>query len=108
MTNEEVIRSRLELQASINDLTAMSQKIQASLNDQIKEIRSARFTLVSETAQMMEALKEVRKFFLENQHQDEVARLRAFVTVCQDLRTLATDGSLDKIIDAVLRLAVKP
>lgn len=107
VASEELAESRAQLQSSINELMVMSDKIQKTLHQQIQDVRATRFALVSETAQMMDSLREVRKFFLDNSHQEEVTKLRAFVSLCNDLRLLATDGSLDKIIEAILRLAVK-
>ena len=107
VAKEELLDTREQLQTTLNDITVMCDRIQDMMKDQIEEIRGTRFTLVTETAQMMESLREVRKFFLDSQHQEEIQKLRAFVALCQDLRVFASDGSLDTIIDSMLKLAVR-
>lgn len=107
VAKEELLDTREQLQTTLNDITVMCDRIQDMMKDQIEEIRGTRFTLVTETAQMMESLREVRKFFLDSQHQEEIQKLRAFVALCQDLRLFTSDGSLDTIIDSMLKLAVR-
>lgn len=70
----------------------------------IELIRSTRYTVLSETGQMMHALKDVRQFFMGSDHKDQVARLREFVELCERLQNLKNSGFLDDVADTILKL----
>jgi hypothetical protein len=52
----------------------------------------------------MAALKDVRQFFLNENHETEVARLKEFVELCERLQKLKASGFLDTVADTMLKL----
>jgi hypothetical protein len=63
---------------------------------------------VNEISQSLQALRDIRKFFIESDYATEVGRLREFVALCEQVQRLKENGTLDAISDAILRLAVAP
>jgi hypothetical protein len=73
----------------------------------LQALRDARATKVAieiETKQTLAALADIRKFFLDSRHEEEVQRLKEFVTLCERLRDLRDSGFLDTVCDTILRL----
>lgn len=71
----------------------------------IKALRDWRMSIKSERDMAIEALQDIRKFFLGNDHEKEMARLESFIRTCERLRSLAQDGTLSKVADVMLKLA---
>jgi len=71
----------------------------------IKALRDWRMSVKSERDMAIEALQDIRKFFLGNDHEKEMARLESFIRTCERLRSLAQDGTLSKVADVMLKLA---
>lgn len=67
-------------------------------------LREKRFAIDTESRLMMNQLKEVRQFFLDEKHDREVDRLREFVDLCERLKVLKESGFLDTIADTILKL----
>jgi hypothetical protein len=67
-------------------------------------LREKRYAIDTETRLMMNQLKEVRQFFLDEKHDREVDRLREFVDLCERLKALKDSGFLDTIADTILKL----
>jgi hypothetical protein len=82
------------------------EKFEAQAKLHVEQIRGKRMTIVAEAAQMTNALKEIRQFFLGSDYKDEVARLSEFVDLCERLNRLKESGFLDQIADTMLTLAV--
>lgn len=76
-----------------------------SSNERLREIRTHRMAMDTETRQLMASLREVRSFFLEKDYQMEIERLRDFVSVCERLQKLKESGFLDTVADTMLKLA---
>ena len=72
-----------------------------------EEIRQVRFAIVKETNEIIEPLKDVRKFFMGSEYKEEQARLREFVELCERLNALKQSGFLDSVADTMLNLASK-
>ena len=53
----------------------------------------------------LKALRELRQFFLESEHEREMMRLNEFVSMAERLAKLAKDGTLEKVADVMLKLA---
>lgn len=71
----------------------------------LEDLRQSRFAYVTETAQMLTPLKEVRQFFIARDYEQEIARLKEFVELCERLEGLKQRGTLDALTDTILRLA---
>jgi len=83
------------------------EKFRADTKRYLEDIRGTRFSMVTETSQMVGPLKEVRQFFLGGDYKEEVARLKEFVDLCERLNTLKESGFLDNVADTMLGLSVK-
>ena len=105
--NMEVSESKEVLEKLANDVKALSSVIEPALLDHIKGIRSARMAAVTEINQSLQALRDIRKFFLESDYQTEMERLERFVKICREINELKQTGILDVICDASIRLAIK-
>ena len=83
------------------------EKFRVDTKRYLEDIRSTRYAMVTEAAQMIGPLKEVRQFFLGGDYKEEVARLKDFVDLCERLQKLKESGFLDSVADTMLGLAVK-
>lgn len=73
----------------------------------LEELRQGRMTTVTECAKLTSALKDVRQFFIGNDYEREIGRLREFVELCERLQKLKDSGFLDAVSDTMLRLSEK-
>lgn len=74
----------------------------------LEMVRSKRYALLSETSKAMEALREVRQFFIGPDYERERDRLGEFVSLCERLMALKKSGFLDVVGDTMLKLAMGP
>lgn len=70
----------------------------------ITELRQFRFAAIAEISNGLSPLADLRKFFLSENHDSEIKRLREFVELCERLRELKESGFLDKVADTMLKL----
>lgn len=70
----------------------------------LKDLRMARMAFEVETKVLMSGLRDVRKFFLEENHDAEVAKLKEFVDLCERLQKLQQSGFLNTVADTILKL----
>lgn len=87
---------------SLSDMTGKWEEIG---KDYLKQLRELRMATTTETVQLKSALSDIRKFFLDDRHPEEVKRLLEFVEVCERLKKLKQDGTLDAVADTILKLA---
>lgn len=71
----------------------------------MEAIRQARVTTGTEAKALLNECADVRKFFLSDQHEIEITRLREFIELAERLRSLKQDGTLDKLADTILKLS---
>ena len=81
------------------------EKLKPLKKDVIEELRGMRMTTTSEAAAMLKPLEEIRKFFLGDDHKQEVERLKEFVELCERLQKLKQSGFHDTDADTMLKLA---
>lgn len=67
-------------------------------------LRQTRMAFDTETRVLMAQLRDVRQFFLDKTHEQEVARLKEFVDLCERLQKLKSSGFLDTVADTLIRL----
>ena len=70
-------------------------------------MREKKFALESETRQLLSAFGDVRQFFLDDRHEEQVKRLAEFVALCERLKALKETGFLDTVADTMLKLEAK-
>ena len=93
------LRSEMAIVGQFVDSAKTSKK------ELVETFRSMRVTTATEVASMIKPLEELRKFFLGNDHQKEVERLKEFVELCERLEKLKESGFLDTVADTILKLA---
>lgn len=71
----------------------------------LEKLRAWRQTMEREKDITLKALKDMRQFFLGDDHNLEMQRLNEFVRTCERLAVLAKDGTLEKVADVMLKLA---
>jgi hypothetical protein len=76
------------------------------LNSAIADARNKRFALDAETRNILSSLADIRKFFLDDRHEEEVRRLSEFVSLCERLKALKDEGFLDRVADTILSLSI--
>jgi hypothetical protein len=67
--------------------------------------RSLRMNIVGECSTVVNAMKDVRQFFLGPDYEKEQKRLSEFVDLCERLKTLKDSGFLDTVADTMIRLS---
>jgi len=107
MVNEEIAESKKILQKLSNEVRVAFEAVHPTLIDQIKELRETRMTMVREIQAMLDPLRDIRKFFFSESHEQEMKELQKFITLCQELSALKQSGVLDAILDSVIRLSIK-
>lgn len=105
-TNHEIEQSKKILQDLANEVMSLADVVQPALEKQIAALRSARMATVSEIRESLSALRDIRKFFIESDYETEMERLERFVKVCRELQSLKRDGTLDSLVDTILRLSI--
>jgi hypothetical protein len=103
-TNRQMEQSKKLLQDLANEVVNLGEVIQPALERQIGVLRSARMSTISEISQSLTAFRDLRQFFLADEHEHEMARLKEFVDVCERLLTLKNSGMLDALADTILKL----
>ena len=71
----------------------------------LEKVRAWRMTVEREVQMSVRALEDLRKFFLNDQHEKEMARLNEFVRTCERLQALSDNGTLNAVADVMLKLA---
>jgi hypothetical protein len=107
---ESLVDRAKEATAALDYLANHYQKSWIDISDllasAVGEIRGKRFAVESETKQMLSALADVRKFFLDDRHETEVKLLGEFVDLCERLKVLKDSGFLDAVADTMLNLSL--
>jgi hypothetical protein len=104
---DEVKKAKEELEDVKNQAFAVSDVLLPEMLSHVKRLREVRMSVTDEMRQSLQALRDVRMFFMESDYAVEVARLERFVALCRELQELKRDGTLDALCDSALRLATK-
>lgn len=80
-------------------------EIMDAMNPTLESIRLSRVAFEHETRLVLSQCRDVRKFFIEDEHAAEIARLKEFVSLCERMRALQQDGTLDVMAEIILKLA---
>jgi len=104
---EQAKAARKELETTANQVTELVGVVHPKMLEAIRQLRDSRMAMVREVHESLSALKDIRQFFLEDRHAEQISRLREFVAVCQALAQLKDSGVLDAVVDTVIRLSVQ-
>ena len=105
--NSEVKESAETLKDLANQVSALTEVVHPHLLQLVRDLRANRMAVVSEVHQSLNELRELRKFFLDSDYTNEMARLERFVALCREFQTLKRDGVLDIVSDVSIRLALQ-
>lgn len=101
---EEAKQSRQALEEAFDGIGLVHDQFKLRSKEYMDEMRSFRMTAVAETSLAQKSLSDVRKFFMDKDHEKEIARLREFVELCERLERLKESGFLDRMADTMLKL----
>lgn len=105
----ELLEVNLKMRQALNEYDDLILPFISRTKEHLKSIRDARMNILPEVAQMINSLRDVRKFFLDKDYKEEMSRLKEFVELCERLQTLKENGFLDSVADTMLKLEqVKP
>jgi hypothetical protein len=108
LESENLVERAKEATAAIEYLSNHTKKEWLECHDELKaaiaDMRSKKFAIENESRQMLAALGDIRQFFLDDRHEEQVKRLSEFVTLCERLKALKESGFLDTVADTMLRL----
>lgn len=104
--NEETQESAKILKQTYNEVAATFDLLEPSLQIMIQKIRSNRMACVSELSAALSIMRDVRKFFIEKEYEQEMDRLERFVKLGERMRSLIDDGTMEAICEMSLKLAL--
>jgi len=99
------VDSRRVIRESSDDIGQIVSEFDRIVSAATQSVRSKRMTIVSECASVVNALKDVRQFFLGPDYERETKRLAEFVELCERMKALKDSGFLDTVADTMIRLA---
>ena len=99
-----VLQAHASLEWSVNHIKKSWVEWQKEAHDALEELRQLRFALTTEAKHVLAQAKDVRNFFLDDKHIEEMRQLREFVDVVDRLAELEKSGTLDALVDVILRL----
>lgn len=94
-----------EIEDVFNKVKSLRRVIGPELGDLVRELRDKRMSATSELRLSLTAMREIRQFFLDKDHEREIQRLEHFIELAERLRALIADGTADAIGDIILKLA---
>lgn len=97
--------ARNSLRENLKELGSGMEDFDAKAKVYLVDLRQTRYALVTEVAHMTNSLKEIRAFFIGSTYEQEIARLKEFVDLCERLQKLKDSGFLDSVADTMIRLA---
>lgn len=103
--SDEVVQARRYLDEATDQFRGEMIRFIEECPKNVEKIRQWRMAMEREKEMSLKALQDLRKFFLDSDHDKEMTRLIDFVRVCERLAALAKDGTLDKVADVMLKLA---
>jgi hypothetical protein len=74
-------------------------------NQVMTDIRSARMAIGVESSKLLDECKQVRQFFMSPENEAGVKRLKDFVDLLEKLRSLKSDGTLDKLANILIKIS---
>ena len=95
------------LELSVSTFRKDSLDYMDELDAHLLRLRQARMALDTESKHILAQCADVRKFFLSEDHGEQLKRLAEFADTCQKLKALKESGFLDAVADTILKLEVK-
>lgn len=102
---EQTIAAKTTLKEACTGIGEHMEMLKPMKKEIIDELRGMRTATAMEVAAMLKPMEDLRKFFLGDDHQKEITRLREFVDLCERLEKLKKSGFLDTVADTMLKLS---
>jgi hypothetical protein len=102
---EKTIEAKQTMLEAVEGIGHNMDLIKPMKKEIIEELRGLRMVTTTEVAAMLKPLEELRKFFLGDDHQKEIDRLKEFVDLCERLEKLKKSGFLDTVADTMIKLS---
>lgn len=106
--SERLVERAKEATAAIEYLTTHIKQSWIDFDDWVKKAisltRQNKIAMDIETRALMADFREIRAFFLDERHLEEVSRLEKFVSLCRELKELKQSGFIDAVADTILKL----
>ena len=100
-----VLEAQESLEWSVNHFKKSWFDWAKTANERLHDLTMWRMSFGREVKQLLTDAADIRQFFLDEKHLEEVRRLREFVELCERLKALKADGTLDAVTDIMLKLA---
>jgi len=100
------LEARTLVRENLKELVDAAESFEARSKLALEDIRQSRFAYVTEAAQMLKPLREVREFFIEKDYEGQITRLKEFAEICERLERLKKNGTLDAIADTIIKLTL--
>lgn len=81
------------------------EQFRADMKTHMEYLRRNRSAVMTEVGTLLNALRDVRQFFMDADYHVELERLRDFVEVCERLKALKESGFLDDVAETMLKLS---
>lgn len=104
-TQAECQKIKAELEKTSAEMGRLRDVMLPDLRYFLDQVRALRMGLDQEMKHAISSLNEVRHFFIAKDYETEIARLKDFLVTVEKIRVLQRDGTLDGIVDLMLRLA---
>ena len=106
LQREVSVQSKETFQNLFNNVAEVYNQVAPLLRKQMDELRNARLQAVTEINSSLKLMRDIRAFFLEPEHIEQIARLKDFIKTCNELKRLKDEGILDAIGETILKLVV--
>ena len=100
-----MVEARGVLDDQMKTIGAAMDEFERVTKSAVQAVRAQRMTTVAECSSVVNAMKDVRQFFLGPDYEREQKRLAEFVDLCERLKRLKDSGFLDTVADTMIRLA---
>jgi hypothetical protein len=100
------LEAQESLEWSVNHFRRVWIEWAETANERLHDMTLWRMAFGREVKQIITDASDIRQFFLDEKHLEQVRRLKEFVELCERLKALKQDGTLDAIADTMLKLAV--
>ena len=102
--NEESKESSRILRETYNEVKKTADMLQPELSAMVERLRITRMTTTTELVKSLKVMHEVRDFFKHRDYKMEIGRLEKFCNLAERLNVLMKDGTLDVLVEIVLKL----
>jgi len=99
LTAREVLRENLR------ELCSGQESFETKSSEALKSIRDIRTAVIGEVHKFSSELRDLRQFFVGPSYEQEITRLKEFVGLCEKIKALKQDGTLDAVADTIIKLS---